>query len=116
MYPPRLAEELRRRGHDVIAVAEHPALRASDDEVLLLAATADGRVLVTENIVDYPDIVAMLNGEGRTHGGVVLVSSRTFRRTERGLGALLHALDGYLEQRANEETVPGGIHWLVSPS
>lgn len=113
MYPPKLAEELRRRGHEVIAVAELPELRASEDEVLLLAATADRRVLVTENIVDYPEIVATLNDERRVHMGVVLVSSRTFPRTERGLGALLRALDGYLVQRVDEEAVPGGIHWLV---
>jgi predicted nuclease of predicted toxin-antitoxin system len=113
MYPPRLAEELRRRGHEVIAVAEIPELRASEDEVLLLAATADRRVLVTENIVDYPEIVATLNDERQVPTGVILVSSRSFPRTERGLGALVRALDGYLGQRADEDTVPGGIHWLV---
>lgn len=113
MYPPKLAEELRRRGHDVAAVAERPELRASEDEALLLAASADGRVLLTENILDYPEIVATLAAEQRPHHGVILVASRTFPRTERGFGLLLRSIDADLSERTDAEAIPGGIHWLV---
>lgn len=112
MYPPRLAEELRRRGRDVVAVEERPGLKGMDDEALLVAATSDERVLVSENVADFPEIVATLGAEGRSHSGVILVASRTFPRTERGFGQLVRALDAYLEQHAAEPMVRGGLHWL----
>lgn len=115
MYPPRLAQELVRRGHDVRAVVDRPELRALDDEVLLLAATAEGRALVTENVVDLPEIAAALEAEGREHRGIVLVSSRTFPRTERGFGQLLRALDAYLTEHERDPAVGGGVHWLTAP-
>ncbi|MDE3103224.1 MAG: DUF5615 family PIN-like protein [Chloroflexota bacterium] len=114
MYPPRLAHELARRGHDVRAVVDRPELRAMDDEALLLAATTEGRVLVTENVVDFPEIAAALKAEGREHRGIVLVSSRAFPRTERGFGQLLRALDAYLTEHERDQAVGVGIHWLTS--
>lgn len=112
MYPPRLADELRRRGHDVVAVAERPELRTTDDEPLLMTATTERRALVTENVADYPDIVAALALDEKTHGGVVLVASRTFPRTERGFGMLMRALEAYLVLQTDVDAVPGGVHWL----
>lgn len=112
MYPPRLAEKLRRRGHAVVAVEERPELKGMEDESLLIAATSDERVLVTENVADFPEIVATLGAEGRSHSGVILVASRTFPRTDRGFGQLVRALDAYLERHATEQTVRDGIHWL----
>lgn len=112
MYPPRLAQELRRRGHDVAGVAERPELRASEDEALLVVATAEGRVLVTENVVDFPEIVATRGAEQQGHSGVILVPSRTFPRTERGFGTLVRALAAYLGLHADDEAVPDGLHWL----
>lgn len=112
MYPPRLAEELRARGHDVVTIADRPELKGKDDEPLLFAATAEGRVLVSENVSDFPDIIAVLTTEGRPVCGVVLVASRTFPRTDRALGQLIRALDAYLKDRVATERVPGGLHWL----
>lgn len=115
MYPPSLAHELRRRGHDVVAVEDRPQLREMEDEALLMAGTAEGRALVTENVADYPEIAATLATEERAHCGIILVPSRTFPRTDRGLGLLVRALEAYLRQHSDEESVPGGIRWLSAP-
>ncbi len=112
MYPPRLALELVRRGHDVAAVADRAELRSREDEALLLAATAEERVLVTENVIDFPGIAAAFAVDERSHCGVILVSSRSFPRTDRGFGLLLRALDSYLAEHSAARTVSGGIHWL----
>lgn len=115
MYPPKIGEELRRRGHDVAAVAERPAMRGIDDEPLLIAAATEQRVLVTENVADFPDIVAALRTEGRDVC-VILVTLRTFPRTARGSGLLIRALDAYLEAHTADRTVAGGTHWLSPPA
>ncbi len=112
IYPPRLADELRKRGHDVVAVTERPHLRAAEDDALLMAATAEDRVLVSENVADFPEVAATLAADEQTQCGVILVPSHTFPRTERGLGLLVRSLDAYLAERTAERTVSGGIHWL----
>ncbi len=86
-----------------------------EDEPLLMAATSEERVIVTENVADFPEIVDALRAEERSHSGVILVPSRTFPRTERGFGLLVRALDAYLRPHAGEQTVRDGIHWLSRP-
>ena len=53
MLSPAIARELRERGHDVLAVADHPGWVAlSDPEVMTLART-ERRAVVTNNLRDY---------------------------------------------------------------
>lgn len=112
MFPPRLAAELRKRGHDVAAVAERAELRSHDDEAILSAATADDRVLVTEDVTDFIEITTAYASDGRPHGGVVLVSSNTFPRNERALGVLVRAIDALLNDHEGDRTVPASVEWL----
>ena len=51
MYPRRLAEQLRADGHDVVAVVELSDLVGRPDVTRF--ARESGRVVVTENVVDY---------------------------------------------------------------
>ncbi len=113
MYPPRIALQLRKRGHDVVAVAERPELRTMDDEILLGAATADARVLVTENLIDFVEIANLYTAERRDHTGVILVSSKTFPRTEHGIGVLIRALDSFLSAHLRDRALAAGVHWLT---
>jgi len=114
MYPVRIATELRKRGHDAVAVVERPELRAAEDSDLLLVATAQGRVVATEDLADFLELVSVFASEGQTHSGVILVPATTFPRTDRGYGVLIRALHTYLEEHEREQTVPGGVHWLVA--
>lgn len=43
MWSPDIAEQLRRRGYDVIAVVEHQELREQPDAVLFAYARREGR-------------------------------------------------------------------------
>jgi hypothetical protein len=113
MYPVRIATELRKRGHDVLAVVERSELRATEDGELLLTATAQGRVVATEDVGDFLELVSDFASEGRAHSGVILVPATTFPRTDRGYGVLIRALHVYLEEHEGETNVPGGIHWLA---
>ncbi len=40
VWPPALAEQLRRRGHDVVTVADLPRLRGQPDEAVFAFAGA----------------------------------------------------------------------------
>jgi predicted nuclease of predicted toxin-antitoxin system len=54
MFHPRIAEELRARGHDCLAVVADADLRRSSDEDLLQRAAGDGRALVTSRFESSP--------------------------------------------------------------
>jgi nucleoside-diphosphate-sugar epimerase len=67
-----IGRELREAGHDVLALDEHRELEGLDDPVVLDHAAQEGRVLVTFNIRDFPDILREWAGEGRSHAGCIM--------------------------------------------
>ena len=97
MWAPAIAEALRDRGHEVVAVAERPDLRGLPDEAIFDAAQAEGRVIVTENVVDYRPLAADAMRAGRPHPGLVFTSNRAYpRASRRTAGRLVAALDALL--------------------
>jgi nucleoside-diphosphate-sugar epimerase len=69
----RVAAALRKTGHDVRAADEERDLDGMPDEGLLALATSEGRVLVTFNVADFPDIVRRWAEAGRAHAGCAIV-------------------------------------------
>lgn len=64
---------LRERGHDALALQEHPTLAVlSDGDVLALAATEE-RILVTCNAKHFDPLARDWADLGRDHAGVVLI-------------------------------------------
>jgi hypothetical protein len=110
-FAPVIAEQLRDRGYDVVAVAAEASLRQLPDEALLDWATSAGRALVTQDFGDFPAIHRDLLSVGRTHAGLILVSRRFSRRSE-GVGDLVRALDGLLEANPNERALTSQLCWL----
>jgi Domain of unknown function (DUF5615) len=90
-----VAEQLRRRGHDVVAVTEIE-LHGSDDETVLARAIDDGRALVTNNIRDFRLIHARHLTQDVAHHGIVFVPSSAYTLRRTGIGALVKALDELL--------------------
>jgi predicted nuclease of predicted toxin-antitoxin system len=80
MLSPAIARQLRERGHDVLAVADHPGWVAlSDLEVMTLART-EGRAVVTTNLRDYRPLHAdAITPGGPGHFGMIFMPG-TYRR------------------------------------
>ena len=102
MLAPRIAEQLRRRGHDVVAVAERPGLCSIPDDDLLANAFDEGRVLVTMNVGDFARIDAAWKSQGRAHAGLLLVPSAAFPQDRGFVGRLVRTLD----RAMSDGTVP----------
>jgi hypothetical protein len=107
MHAPGVAEELRRRGHDVIAVAADPELRAlTDDDLFRLAASEPstvspdiaGRRIVTENVKDFRPLLHRAQEAGTPGPGLLFTSSRRFPRSRRNPAPLIEALHAWLGQ------------------
>jgi hypothetical protein len=85
---------LGRKGYDVLALSEDPARDGLDDEEVLALGAADGRILVTHDVEDFPPILREWAAEGRSHSGVILVYGirhREFRAVVDGVSVLLAA-------------------------
>jgi predicted nuclease of predicted toxin-antitoxin system len=109
---PVIAAELRRRGHDVVAVAERPDLGGSAGGALWLAARREGRVLVTRDVQDFMRLVAADRAVGRAHPGLLLIHRGVFTRRGRDVGRLVKALDALLAAHPGDSALDSDVAWL----
>ena len=110
MYSPRLAEHLRARGHDVLAVADLTELIGRSGIEVAQFARERGRIVVTRNVADF------LRLDTRHHSGLLLVPARRWPRRPQDLPRLERALAAWLDARPEDadEQVPdaGLVDWL----
>ncbi len=109
MIGPRVAQELRDRGLDVVAVAERTDLRALPDDAVFDVAREERRALVTLNIGDFARLHQQWLSEGRQHCGLVMVTTQAFPQNRSFVGALVSALHA----AANSSSpAPGDVLYL----
>ncbi|MBI2755448.1 MAG: DUF5615 family PIN-like protein [Chloroflexi bacterium] len=110
-YSPRIAVELRRRGHDVVAVRERTELRGLSDHALFALMAAERRAILTEDASDFLPIIRAATIRGTDHFGVLLTSPRQFPRTIRSIGRLVSALDAFLTAHPTDDALQGQSWW-----
>jgi Domain of unknown function (DUF5615) len=111
MLAPTIADALRDKGYDVVAVAAEPNLRAMTDDEVYAWAASHGRCIVTENVKDFRPILARVEEAGGRVAPLLLTSSRTFPRTRRNPGPLITALDARL--RGTGPVLASVEQWLL---
>jgi hypothetical protein len=102
MVSPRVAEGLRRKGHDVATAAERGALGSSDARQLAIAIE-ESRALVTFDIRDFSVLAKAVAVAGTEHWGIVLVPPARFSRSS--IGELVEALDRFLSRNAHLDVI-----------
>lgn len=101
-----IADQLRRLAVDAIAVKrERPDLEGQDDDVILRTASAERRVVVTNNVRDYAPLVEDFGLRGETHFGVLFTDDETFPRSDAGVGLLVRALAAFVEGAHDDDLV-----------
>jgi predicted nuclease of predicted toxin-antitoxin system len=96
VFSPAIAAELCQRGHDVIAVADRPDVRAKSDEEIFAWASTERRWLLTENVKDFRPIMLRVLPAGPPGCGLLFTSSRAFPRSRKNPGPLINALNAWL--------------------
>lgn len=117
MWTPAIAVELRRRRHDIVAIAEPDHARRyggiSDDRVFA-RAQEDGRTIVTDNVADYEKARRDWEARGLAHHGVVYALDPPFNR-HRGdsvIGEMVRALDRFLALPETKQGPFARVHYL----
>ena len=107
MLPQAVAEALRSKGHDAVAVFELEMQGAPDDEVFA-RAVQEKRVVVTENFADFAALVEGRQADDDSCTAVVFVRKSSFPAG----GALPSRLAEHLDQWAEANPDPyEGLHW-----
>jgi hypothetical protein len=113
MFSPAIATDLAARGIDCRAVVADPVLRALSDLEIFQAALAEGRVLVTNNVLDFESLRRAHEAAGNEVSGLIYTSDLTFPRTK----AYVSRLGAALAAAAGPETARcGGVLWLRPPA
>lgn len=84
-----VGRHLRSAGHDVVALDEQRSLEGIDDSTVLELAAREGRVLITHNVKDFPDILREWAEQDRHHAGCVLVVGIAFNEFRQIIDSVL---------------------------
>ena len=97
----RVAAELRRGGHDVVAVKrDRPELEQRPDGTILQSAATEQRAVVTNSVRDYRQEHDRILARGETHYGVIFTYDDTLPRNKPSFQLWVATLEGFL--RAHE--------------
>ncbi|MGH9246360.1 MAG: DUF5615 family PIN-like protein [Acidimicrobiales bacterium] len=110
-YSTRIAIELRRRGHDVVAAIEE-GWQAAEDEALLEDCARVGRALLTNNVSDFTAIARRWAIEGRAHRGLIFTSDTSMPRSRHTTRRYVAALDALLTSNPSDGAFVDRVHWL----
>jgi hypothetical protein len=110
-YSPLIAEGLRRRDHDAVAVAER-GWETEEDEPLLALCVEERRTLLTDNVADFVVIGRRWHAEGRPHFGLIFTSDTSLPRTRRNIGRYVDALATLMTLNPEVDGFADRTHWL----
>ena len=111
-YSPKIARQLRRRGHDVVAVTERPDLVGLADNELLERMASENRVILSENAVDFIFLTGKAALTGQKYAGVMLTSPKSMPRRKQTIGLFVRVLDELLTKHPQEDTCHNEVRWL----
>jgi predicted nuclease of predicted toxin-antitoxin system len=112
MLSPAIARELRARGHDVQAVAEHPGRGALSDPEVMTLARAERRASVTNNVRDFRPLHAeAVTPGGPGHFGMLFMPGK-YKRTANDIGRIVADLEAKLARYPGDEDLANAEDWL----
>lgn len=102
----RIAVQLRSRGHDVVAVKrDRPQLERHIDPLVLAAAAAERRAVVTNNVRDYRLAHERTLARGDDHYGAIYTYDDTLARTKAAIPLWVTTLEQFLEAHPAEDAL-----------
>ena len=103
---PNVGRRLEESGHDVRALDQEPLLEGLDDDEVLALAASEQRILITQNIADFPRILREWAAVQRAHAGVILV----YGIDHSEFALVVRGIERWLELR------PGQANWCDLPA
>lgn len=112
MYDRAIAEQLRLRGHDVVAATERVDLRNTPDEEILTWMATEDRIVVTENAVHFVPALRHMLQRGETSAGLLISSPRSMPRSHATIGLFVDVLERELNARPRSDALRDQVIFL----
>lgn len=110
---PRIARELRDRGHDVQAVKRaRPDLTGRGDREIVRRMAAERRVIVTNDIADFQAIHDQFLAAGEEHQGMVFAFDATMPRSRDAVEQWVQAISRLIAEHPGEDALRNRVHHL----
>ena len=114
MLSPRIARELREKGHDVQAInGDRTELKATADIEIVRRLREERRVIATNNVRDFRAIHNQFLDRGESHSGIVFTADTELPRNRRSIHLWFEALDRLLEEHPGDEALRNRITHLL---
>jgi hypothetical protein len=110
-YSKTIAEHLRRKSHDVVAVTERSELVGAPDEQLFRQMAAEQRAIVTENWSHFEPLLRDAAAEGFDHYGIVFTSRKALPRGKNTIGLYVRVLGAFLRANPRADALRN-TYWL----
>jgi hypothetical protein len=114
-YTPEIARQLRKQGHDVVAVAERADLVGLGDEELLRRMARGRRTIMTNNVKDFVLLAGHMAVVNDQHYGLLFTSDRSMPRRNDAIGRFVDTLDRFLQHHEREDSYRNRVEWLSTP-
>lgn len=112
-FSPEIARQLRARGHDVLAVKEHPELIGRPDRVHFASMPEQRRAIVTQDLGDFRPLLAEAMRSGTKTFGLVCVPARV-SLSRQAVGQVVTSLEQLLRENPEDDDLinRGGEVWI----
>jgi hypothetical protein len=111
-YSQLIAEQVRERSHDVIAVTERTDLIGLRDVELFALLPAERRAIMTEKWGDFQRELQNAAATGMTHYGVLFTSRKQLPRGKQTIELYVRVLDEFLANHRAEDALLNSYRWL----
>jgi len=113
MISPRIARELRERGHDVQAIKrDRPDLAGRTDREIVQRMATERRTIVTNDVASFQSIHDRMLAAGEEHAGMIFTFDATLPRSRAAIPQWVQVLAELLAEHGDENALRNRIHHL----
>ncbi len=113
MISPKIARELRDKGHDVQAIkSDRPDLEAVADREIVRRMASEGRAVVSNDVLDFQLIHNQMLTAGEEHYGLIFTSDSTMPRNKASIPLWVSTLDQLLSENPADDALRNRVMHL----
>lgn len=114
MIPYWIADELRRKRHDVQSIQrDRPELKSTPDIIIVRVIAGEPRTIVTNNVRDFVEVHRRLAAAGEDHAGIVLTFDAVLPRTRAATPLWVERLHDLLGANRPADALRNQLHRIV---
>lgn len=114
MISPRIARQLREKGHDVQAIKhDRPELAGHADNEIILRMAVEQRAIVTNDVADFHLIHDRTMAAGDQHAGLIFTFDDAMPRSKASIPQWVDNLAALLDEHRDDDSLRNRVLHLL---